>query len=80
MLQLVCLPLKRLTIFWVAKLTRKTECAAAMEAGKQTGSTKILLDSTRPKKHCTLSEKLHEQSRAKTRVILGVAFERWRQL
>lgn len=58
---------------------RKRACSAAMEARKRTGSTKILLDSTTPKKR-THSEKLHEQSRARTRVILGVAFERWRQL
>ncbi|KAJ8351547.1 hypothetical protein SKAU_G00230230 [Synaphobranchus kaupii] len=51
-----------------------------MEASKRTGSTAMVLESTKPKKPRPLSKQLHDRSCAKTRVNLGLAFERWRML
>ena len=55
----------------------QTGRAAAIEASKQTGSTKIVLSLT-DLKHTF--EKEHEQSHAKTQMNLGVSFERQKQL
>ena len=53
----------------------QTQRAAAVEAGKRTGSTDIVLDSRQPEKPCSLWKKNKE---AETRVNLGV--KRRRQL
>ena len=42
---------------------------------RQTGSTELVLDSTRPKKPHPLLKMLDDQSRAKTLVNIGVTFE-----
>jgi len=49
-----------------------------MEAGKRTGSDRS--DCTRPKKPLHVSNKLHEQKRAQTRINIGDAFEKWREV
>uniref|UniRef100_A0A3Q3EJC1 Semaphorin 6Cb n=1 Tax=Labrus bergylta TaxID=56723 RepID=A0A3Q3EJC1_9LABR len=51
---------------------------AEMEAFKRTGSDRS--DCTRPKKPLHVSNKLHEQKRAQTRINIGDTFEKWREV
>ena len=49
----------------------QTQRAAAMEAGKQTESTEVVVDSTRPKNLLGRIFSFEDQSRAETRVGLS---------
>ena len=63
-----------LACLFQANWPSSTACCSHVSI-KQTGSSERVLDSTRPKKPRPLLKKLHDQSRAKTLVNMGVTFE-----